>query len=97
MFVGFGAAYSFAAFFRAFQSEFGASRAHVSLVFSLCAFLYFLLGAPGGMLADRFGTRSVALAGVAFLVAGLVAASYAQLGGGALRRPTRSASASASA
>ena len=77
MFVGFGAAYSFAAFFRAFESEFGASRAHVSLVFSLCAFLYFLLGAPGGMLADRFGTRNVALAGVVFLAAGLAAASYA--------------------
>lgn len=78
MFVGFGAAYSFAAFFRAFQAEFSASRAHVSLVFSLCAFLYFMLGAPGGMLADRYGTRNVALAGVAFLVAGLVGASYAR-------------------
>jgi len=77
MFVGFGAAYSFAAFFRAFQAEFGASRAHVSLVFSLCAFLYFLLGAPGGMLADRYGTRNVALAGVAFMAAGLAAASFA--------------------
>jgi MFS family permease len=77
MFVGFGAAYSFAVFFRAFEAEFGASRAHVSLVFSLCAFLYFLLGAPGGMLADRYGTRNVALAGVAFLAAGLAAASAA--------------------
>ena len=77
MFVGFGAAYSFAAFFRAFESEFGASRAHVSLVFSLCAFLYFLLGAPGGMLADRYGTRNVALVGIAFLAAGLAAASAA--------------------
>lgn len=78
MFVGFGAAYSFAAFFRAFESEFGASRAHVSLVFSLCAFLYFLLGAPGGMLADRYGTRIVALAGVGCLAAGLAAASFAR-------------------
>ena len=77
MFVGFGAAYSFAAFFHAFESEFGASRAHVSLVFSLCAFLYFLLGAPGGMLADRYGTRNVALVGVGFLAAGLAAASQA--------------------
>jgi MFS family permease len=77
MFVGFGAAYSFAVFFRAFEAEFGASRAHVSLVFSLCAFLYFLLGAPGGMLADRYGTRRVALAGVGCLAAGLAAASYA--------------------
>ncbi len=78
MFVGFGAAYSFAAFFHAFEAEFGASRAHVSLVFSLCAFLYFLLGAPGGMLADRFGTRAVALAGVVFLAAGLAAAGQAR-------------------
>ncbi|MGA8005738.1 MAG: MFS transporter, partial [Burkholderiales bacterium] len=41
MFVGFGAAYSFAAFFSAFQSEFSASRGHVSLVFSVAAFLWF--------------------------------------------------------
>ena len=34
-FVGFGTAYSFAAFFGAFQTEFAASRAHVSLVFSI--------------------------------------------------------------
>ena len=71
MFVGFAAAYSFAAFFSAFQSEFGASRAHVALVFSVAAFLWFLTGAPGGMLADRFGARRVALAGVACLAAAL--------------------------
>jgi predicted benzoate:H+ symporter BenE len=35
MFVGFGAAYSFAAFFTAFESEFGASRGGIALVFSL--------------------------------------------------------------
>jgi MFS family permease len=77
MFVGFGAAYSFAAFFKAFQSEFGASRAHVALVFSVAAFLWFLFGAPGGVLADRFGPRRVALAGVACLVAALGLASIA--------------------
>jgi MFS family permease len=77
MFTGFGAAYSFAAFFRAFQEEFAASRGHVSAVFSVAAFLWFALGAPGGMLADRFGTRRVALAGVACLGAGLIAASHA--------------------
>src|SRR5690606_25850836 len=59
MFVGFGAAYAFAAFFTAFQSEFGASRAHVALVFSVAAFIWFVSGAPGGMLADRFGPRRV--------------------------------------
>lgn len=76
--VGFAVAYSFAVFFPAFEAEFGASRAHVSLVFSLCAFLYFLLGAPGGVLADRHGTRAVALVGVACLAAGLLAASQAK-------------------
>jgi MFS family permease len=71
MFVGFSAAYSFAAFFAAFEGEFAASRGDIALVFSLCAFLWFSSGAPGGMLADRFGARRVALAGVACLVAAL--------------------------
>ena len=35
MFVGFAAAYCFAAFFTAFQEEFGASRGDVALVFSV--------------------------------------------------------------
>jgi MFS family permease len=78
MFVGFGAAYSFAAFFGAFQLEFSASRAHVSLVFSVAAFLWFTLGAPGGMLADRFGPRRVCLAGVACLVIAPLLASGAR-------------------
>src|SRR4051812_7956638 len=71
MFVGFGTAYSFAAFFTAFQSEFGAPRAHVALVFSVAAFIWFVIGAPGGMLADRFGPRRVTLCGVACLAAAL--------------------------
>ncbi len=67
MLVGFAAAYSFAAFFSAFEAEFGASRGDVALVFSLAAFTWFLCGAPGGVIADRFGTRRVALTGVAIL------------------------------
>lgn len=78
MFVGFGAAYSFAAFFSAFEAEFGASRGEIALVFSLCAFLWFSSGAPAGMLADRFGARRVAIAGVACLVLALWVASLAQ-------------------
>jgi MFS family permease len=78
MFVGFGAAYSFAAFFSAFESQFGASRGEIALVFSLCAFLWFSSGAPAGMLADRFGARRVAIAGVACLVLALGVASTAQ-------------------
>lgn len=77
MFVGFAAAYSFAAFFRAFEAEFGASRGHIALVFSVAAFLWFLLGAPSGMAADRYGPRRVALIGVTCLVAALWLASRA--------------------
>jgi len=78
MFVGFAAAYCFAAFFSAFQAEFGASRGDVALVFSVAAFLWFLLGAPGGMAADRFGPRRVAAVGVASLAIALWLASRAQ-------------------
>ena len=77
MFTGFGVAYSFAAFFQAFQAEFGAPRAHVSLVFSLCALLWFSTGVPGGMLADRFGPRGVCVAGVLCLAAGPALAAQA--------------------
>src|SRR3990170_6182171 len=78
MFVGFAAAYCFAAFFSEFQAEFGASRGDVALVFSVAAFLWFLLGAPGGMAADRFGPRRVAAVGVASLAIALWLASRAE-------------------
>ena len=81
MFTGFGAAYSFGAFFRAFQAEFGAPRGDVALAFSVAAFVWFVGGAPGGVLADRFGPRRVTLAGVACLVAALwLAGSAASVG-----------------
>jgi MFS family permease len=78
MFVGFASAYSFAAFFSAFQAEFGAPRGDVALVFSVAAFLWFLLGAPGGMAADRLGARRVSAAGVACLALALWLAGRAQ-------------------
>lgn len=77
MFVGFTAAYSFAAFFNAFEAEFGGSRGDIALAFSVAAFVWFVSGAPAGMLADRVGPRGVALAGVACLVAALWFASVA--------------------
>ena len=77
MFVGFGAVYSFSTFFTAYQAEFGASRANVSLVFSLSALLWFSFGVPGGMLADRFGPRGVCLAGAVALAAGHALAARA--------------------
>ncbi|WP_428247630.1 MFS transporter [Ferrovibrio sp.] len=77
MFVGFGAAYSFPAFFEPLRREFDASRATVSLVFSLAAFLYFALGAISGPLADRLGPRPVIGFGLAAVAAGMIAASFA--------------------
>ena len=77
MLVGFGSAYSFAAFFTAFESEFGASRGHIALVFSMAAFIWFASGAPGGVLSDRYGARRVTLCGVACLAAALAIASMA--------------------
>jgi len=74
----FGVAYSFAAFFRSFGSEFNAERADVSLVFGLSGLIYFLLGAGAGMLADRIGPRRVCGAGMGCIAAGLVASSFAQ-------------------
>ena len=79
----FGVAYSFAAFFESFAAQFKASRAEVSLVFGLSGLLYFVLGAFGGMLADRFGPRRVTGAGMLCIAAALglgsVATSMLQL------------------
>src|SRR3546814_19803879 len=63
MFGAFGAAYSFPAFFLPLSNTFGASRATVSLVFSAAGFLYFILGAARGPLADRFGDRKSVVEG----------------------------------
>ncbi len=74
----FGVAYSFAAFFESFTTEFNASRAEVSLVFGLSGLLYFVLGAFGGMLADRFGPRRVTTCGMLCICAALALGSVAQ-------------------
>ena len=73
----FGVAYSFAAFFESFATEFAAQRADVSLVFGLSGLIYFVLGAFGGMLADRFGPRFVCCAGMFCIAGGLFATSLA--------------------
>ena len=77
MLVGFGSAYTFAAFFPSLQEAFGASRGDVSLVFSLAGFLYFALGPLAGALADRHGPRLPIGLGVGLLAAGLVLAGQA--------------------
>jgi MFS family permease len=77
-FVGFGCAYTFSAFVESLQRDFGASRGSVSLVFSLAGFLYFGLGIISGPLADRFGSRRLAVAGMILTGLGLAAASAAR-------------------
>src|SRR6202140_299933 len=72
-FVGFGCAYTFSAFVAPLQRDFGASRGSVSLVFSLAGFLYFGLGILSGPLADRFGSRRLAVAGMILIGVGLAA------------------------
>ena len=77
-FVGFGSAYTFSAFVDSLQTEFGASRGSVSLVFSLAGFLYFSFGIVSGPLADRWGSRRLAVLGMIVIAAGLVLAGRAQ-------------------
>jgi len=68
----FGVAYSFGAFFRPIAAEFGASRSATSAIFSITAFVYFMLGPVTGHFADRFGPRPVAAVGALATGAGLV-------------------------
>jgi MFS family permease len=77
-FVGFGSAYTFSAFVESLQRDFGASRGSVSLVFSFAGFLYFGLGIFSGPLADRFGSRRLAVSGMILTGLGLAAASAAR-------------------
>jgi MFS family permease len=77
-FIGFGTAYTFSAFLEPLQTEFGASRGSVSIVFSLAGFLYFALGAVTGPMADRWGARRLVVFGMILTGAGLLVASQAR-------------------
>jgi MFS family permease len=77
-FIGFGCAYTFSAFVEPLQRDFGASRGSVSLVFSLAGFLYFGLGFISGPLADRIGSRPLAVLGMILTGLGLALASVAR-------------------
>ncbi|RQT06507.1 MFS transporter [Burkholderia contaminans] len=76
-FVGFGSAYTFSAFVESLQRDFAASRGQISLVFSLAGFLYFGFGIVSGPLADRFGSRRLAVVGMLLTGIGLAAAGAA--------------------
>ena len=65
MAVVFGVAYSFGAFFAPMAAEFGTGSGATSLVFSITACCWFLLGSVSGRAVDRFGPRPVLLVGAA--------------------------------
>jgi MFS family permease len=75
--VGFGCVYSFTAFLEPLQHDFGATRGSVSVIFSLAGFLYFCLGGVSGPLADKFGSRRLAVIGMILIAVGLALASLA--------------------
>ncbi|MEQ9640177.1 MAG: MFS transporter [Alphaproteobacteria bacterium] len=75
--IGFGIPYSFAAFFTVLETTFGAARAEVSLVFSICGFFYFGLGVVSGPLADRYGPRRLVIFGMALVAIGVASAAFA--------------------
>jgi len=76
--LAFGAAYAFPAFFDPLAKEFPGSRGNIALVFAVCGFLFFLVGAGAGPLADRIGSRPVVTAGLVLIGAGLVLASFGE-------------------
>lgn len=78
MLLGFGSAYTFSVFAEPLQRDFGASRAAISFIFSLAGFFYFALGALSGPLAERWGTRPVAVAGMLLAGLGLTIAGLAR-------------------
>ena len=75
MFTLFGVVYSFGAFVKPMAAEFHSSRAAISAVFSITAFIYFIFGAAAGHISDRIGPRPVMVASALFMGAGLVSTS----------------------
>jgi MFS family permease len=74
----FGVAYSFGAFFAPMAAEFRTGSGATSLVFSITACCWFLLGSVSGRAVDRVGPRPVLLIGAVALAGGLLATSAAQ-------------------
>jgi len=63
MFICFGIAYSFGAFFDSMSSEFETSRSATSAVFSITTFIFFIGGIVSGNASDRFGPKPALIFG----------------------------------
>ena len=75
---GFGSVYSFGTFFAPLQESFDASRASVSVAFSVAILTLFVIGPVTGTLADRLGPRALVSGGTALVGCGLIIASFAR-------------------
>lgn len=71
----FAVAYSFGVFVKPMTAEFHSSRAAISAVFSITAFIYFLFGAAAGHISDRIGARPMIVASALFMGIGLLLTS----------------------
>ena len=71
-FVGFGITYSFGVFLKPIGTEFGASHAAMSTIFSTLTVLSFFLAPLTGDLADHLGPRYVVAAGAIIMGSGLL-------------------------
>lgn len=76
--VGYGAAYSFAAFAEELARSFGSSRASVSLIYAICGFTAFTASAVTGPLSDTVGPRPLAAGGMVLVSLGLLTSATAQ-------------------
>ena len=76
-FVAFGILFSFGLFLTPLTEHFDASTTSVAAVFSGSVLCYYVAGAVGGLLADRWGARPVVAFGAIALPLGLVSASTA--------------------
>ncbi|MDR0358994.1 MAG: MFS transporter [bacterium] len=73
----FGVVYTFGNFLAPLAETFHLGTGPVSSVFAGTTFLFFMLGAVTGPLADRLGTRPLVAAGAVSMAAGLVLTSLA--------------------
>jgi MFS family permease len=75
-FVVFGITYSFGVFVEPMTTEFHASRAVTSALFSITGLTFYALGSLTGHLSDRLGPRIVVSTGAVLLGAGLVSTAF---------------------
>jgi len=75
LFSCFGTAYAVPVFFPALSQALAVPLPHLTALFSATGTLYFVLGAASGPLADRIGTRMIAVVGCVMLACGLIVMS----------------------